>query len=343
MSRSKRNAAAADYFDRAPNYSAEAISCMRSEAPRWMSRYPIASAFVTVLADLLEESHKFALPSGGRLFAAGIEESMIEAFHLPYDVCAFEFDAVFTTDDVPDRFHVHRVPKRIALCWDSLAMVKRGEKRLSPPLETEPGCVVWPIDFDPRDGRWFPSWIGATVPYQQTPSQVDREALAPLRARLESWGVKTQNLRDRKSTYRCGFVPLGDLGREILSRREPDEARYGAHVDTIEEVTAAFHACAALSCTNVTTEILRPNREAHAIRPASTLFDYHILVLDPSRVHEPGEPLGGSHSSPRTHLRRGHIRRHPTAGRIWVNSCVVNPTAIGTVNKDYSVRRGGGE
>lgn len=35
-----------------------------------------------------------------------------------------------------------------------------------------------------------------------------------------------------------------------------------------------------------------------------------------------------------------YFRRAPNysaAGRIWVNSCVVNPTAIGTVNKDYRI------
>lgn len=61
-----------------------------------------------------------------------------------------------------------------------------------------------------------------------------------------------------------------------------------------------------------------------------------VFASNEREWHE-GPPLGGSHASPRTHLRRGHIRQHPTAGRIWVNSCVVNPTAIGTVNKDYRI------
>ena len=103
---------------------------------------------------------------------------------------------------------------------------------------------------------------------------------------------------------------------------------------------ATIQASAVLSCTNVTTEVIRPTREARAARPESTLFNYHVLMIRPGAERHEGPPLGGSHASPRTHLRRGHIRQHPTAGRIWVNSCVVNPTAIGTVNKDYQLQGG---
>ncbi|MEI7836952.1 MAG: hypothetical protein WCK05_11170, partial [Planctomycetota bacterium] len=85
------------------------------------------------------------------------------------------------------------------------------------------------------------------------------------------------------------------------------------------------------------TDIIRPNREARLARPASTLFDYHILTIRPNAEHGPPGDRGGSHASPRTHLRRGHIRRHPTAGRVWVNSTLVNPSALGSVNKDYAV------
>jgi hypothetical protein len=104
------------------------------------------------------------------------------------------------------------------------------------------------------------------------------------------------------------------------------------------ECRSVIQLCAALACSNVSTEIIRPNREASAARPASTLFDYHVLMIDPGAERQPSEDRGGSHASPRTHLRRGHIRRLAWGPRIWVNSCVVNPSAIGTVNKDYAVR-----
>lgn len=140
----------------------------------------------------------------------------------------------------------------------------------------------------------------------------------------------------RVDDYSAVIVTFGEPGVKLLRR---GDAKSLLIKDNSLEIQAVVEFAAALSCTNVTTEVIRPNREARAARPGSTLFDYHILVLDPSKVREPGEDLGGSHASPRTHLRRGHVRRHPTAGRIWVNSCVVNPTALGTVNKDYAIKQ----
>lgn len=51
-----------------------------------------------------------------------------------------------------------------------------------------------------------------------------------------------------------------------------------------------------------------------------------------------GRDMASSHASPRQHLRRGHIRRHPTAGNLWVNSCVVGDPSNGVINKSYAVK-----
>ena len=64
-------------------------------------------------------------------------------------------------------------------------------------------------------------------------------------------------------------------------------------------------------------------------------FTYKVLTLKPSK-RSSGEGLGGTHASPRVHLRRGHIRRLPDK-RIWVNGCVVGDKSKGMVVKDYAV------
>jgi hypothetical protein len=48
--------------------------------------------------------------------------------------------------------------------------------------------------------------------------------------------------------------------------------------------------------------------------------------------------LGGSHCSPREHLRRGHIRRIAGNRCVWVNSCVVAAGSRFGVSKDYTMR-----
>lgn len=70
MSRRDRNEKAAEYFRRAPGYSAEAIEYLRfSAAKEGMddeSRETVA--LFRWLSDRIEEAHKVALPTDGKLF-----------------------------------------------------------------------------------------------------------------------------------------------------------------------------------------------------------------------------------------------------------------------------------
>lgn len=150
-------------------------------------------------------------------------------------------------------------------------------------------------------------------------------------------GWRASLLAARLSAAGIEVFPLGEAAEQFpLFSKDRREILLRT---CAREIGVVAQACAALACTNVTTEIVRPNREARAARPASTLFDYHVLMIQPDAERHPSEDRGGTHASPRTHIRRGHIRRLAWGPRIWVNSSVVNPGAIGTVNKDYAVSR----
>lgn len=187
----------------------------------------------------------------------------------------------------------------------------RVEKRITVAWEDSrkgaDGAMILPIGFSTTDAHWLPLPFILFIPY----------SAGEFGASLE-------------------IVPIGDVGNRTVDRFNGDCKRMAANAKT--ECRSVIQLCAALACTNVTTEILRPTREARAARPASTLFDYHVLMIRPGGEKYPGENRGGAHASPRTHLRRGHIRRLAWGPRIWVNSCVVNPGAIGSVDKDYAVR-----
>lgn len=287
MSRRDRNEKAAEYFRRAPGYSAEAIPDIMAQAVACKDRYPGTATALWEMATCLEVAHKFALPEGGLLFSE-TTAAMQETWRPPFDWTAFEWDA--------------SSKKRIALC-----------------VATKDQAVIHKVCK--IDGVWTPDPFAIGF-------ALNEDRLAPF-------------------VFTCGpcetgiaLLALGEVGVELLGGLGR-EARREKVLDSLgRTISVVMQACAALSCTNVTTEVIRPNREAHAIKPASTLFDYHVLVLKPGASHDPSTPGDGTHASPRTHLRRGHIRRHPTAGRIWVNSCVVNPGAIGSVNKDYAVMPG---
>lgn len=94
-----------------------------------------------------------------------------------------------------------------------------------------------------------------------------------------------------------------------------------------------------LSCSNVRIEDtqvyskLNKKRESKNKQP---FFTYKILTIPGSKNSDVN--LGGSHASPRVHLRRGHIRRLKNKN-IWINSMVVGNKSKGMVFKDYELRR----
>lgn len=96
----------------------------------------------------------------------------------------------------------------------------------------------------------------------------------------------------------------------------------------------------ALQCSNI--HILETPPKAtfvHQNKKNTLPFDsYHILVIE-SKIDKTGLNInrGGSHASPREHLRRGHVRRLQDGRHIWVNACVVNPGTKGKVIKDYTL------
>lgn len=98
---------------------------------------------------------------------------------------------------------------------------------------------------------------------------------------------------------------------------------------------------AVMCCSNVVTEDHKPPKFANRQRIAKKkppLVTYKTLVIQaPGESCSDNEPQGGTHASPRQHLRRGHIRRLADGRTVWVNSCVVGKAENGAVIKDYAV------
>lgn len=102
-----------------------------------------------------------------------------------------------------------------------------------------------------------------------------------------------------------------------------------------------FELIEALSCRNVTTANHQEAYKNNAKRIKDgklPIYETKMLVIDTKATPAEYRGSGGSHASPRQHLRRGHIRRHPTAGNLWINSCVVGDPSKGVINKSYAVK-----
>ena len=64
---------------------------------------------------------------------------------------------------------------------------------------------------------------------------------------------------------------------------------------------------------------------------------WHTVRIDPSKLTVRGPPLGGTHATPRWHIRRGHWRNLVDGRRVVVRECEVGDKSRGGVVKDYEV------
>ena len=61
------------------------------------------------------------------------------------------------------------------------------------------------------------------------------------------------------------------------------------------------------------------------------------VAIDPARLRAAIPAQGGSHASPRWHIRRGHWRQLADGRRVFVHPCEVGDPARGGIVKDYTV------
>lgn len=83
-------------------------------------------------------------------------------------------------------------------------------------------------------------------------------------------------------------------------------------------------------------EVPRPRRRKLE-RAGVTGWTWTMVSVDPSRIQPKPSSLGGTHASPRWHIRRGHWRNLADGRRVFVRECQVGDIARGGVVKDYEV------
>jgi hypothetical protein len=142
-----------------------------------------------------------------------------------------------------------------------------------------------------------------------------------------------------------GIFPRGET-QMIWRLPRPLEAELNARADGREgaEILEGYahlaiqdlcRGLSVLNCVNVRTETveapaaLNKKRQRNGKPP---IYSYKTLVLRPSAAQR--EDQGGTHESPRIHLRRGHIK-HRKTGDFWWQPHVVGDRTRGVVMKDY--------
>ena len=94
----------------------------------------------------------------------------------------------------------------------------------------------------------------------------------------------------------------------------------------------------AMNCSNVERIESKPPAalsKARARRGKQPLFSTWTLSINIPKERRDSVALGGSHASPRVHLRRGHPREYKPGSWTWVQPCAVGAKENGMIHKDY--------
>lgn len=328
----------------AANFSTQAIEALHEQALDLAYEMPRTARNIENVAQLLRQSVKFLLPDNGDLFEDGLR-ALPAVFRLPYPVIAAEFRI---TQDAPRHQQplgirgeeLHTSTKRIALAveinsdnFNTFSWMLPQEKY---ELLTSDGAIaIIPICWIDSTSKWIIPPYGAVIPARKSMGTL---AMTATSADVFGGDVPKGIKRVPLEMHPTFLMP--EYARQLGASNDTSYILATVHQDNHDESRAILSLIEILSCRNVTTETvyapiaLNKKREGKGKVP---LFEYKILLLDmPAEHSNSAETPGGTHASPRIHLRRGHIRRLPNK-IVWVNASVVGNRKAGMVLKDYAI------
>jgi hypothetical protein len=161
-----------------------------------------------------------------------------------------------------------------------------------------------------------------------TVSEASREAIAG-----EIWVIRGSPFI-RKATRAGAFVFCGGRMTTWTPRAwaGPDASMHDLQ-DRTAWTCIAF--LGALACNNVQPVEHNPTftqRRTARKHKDRAIFSTWTLEIKPAG---PRRDQGGTHASPRVHLRRGHVRQYKPGKYTWVQPAVVGEPKLGMIHKDY--------
>ena len=144
-------------------------------------------------------------------------------------------------------------------------------------------------------------------------------------------------------------ILLGEVGLELL---ENDMEDFVTNMDEDSNLALYFKDLQnsamtlllflnAINCSNVTVEKASPAKRSVLQKTSpKAYYEHHFLRIDTNSKNVSSVALGGSHASPREHVRRGHVRRLADGKTIWINDTVVNAGTEYKIDKTYCLNTG---
>lgn len=226
------------------------------------------------------------------------------------------------------RQHVHKgsfvstfqseAPK--AVCFWCGDFYNTLDRQIIPELCRLPFNEVW-LEFTIDLGRGRQGLLGALVGTDLEPGSVYLMAF-----------IKYAN------RWQFEFICIGlNMETGVSRANKCDDEMVMLLMQRTVHVVRAF--CSTINCQNVHRKEHKPNtalQKARAKRGKQPLFSYWTLELN-GRDGGAAQSFGGTHASPRVHLRRGHPRQYAPGKWTWVQPCAVGNRELGMVHKDYVI------
>jgi hypothetical protein len=131
------------------------------------------------------------------------------------------------------------------------------------------------------------------------------------------------------------------LNKRARDRNETREELIQSAAEILDGATSIYaRLCEVLANNHVETTDVPPDAKENRIRRVkgqAPLYTYKTLVVGERKETATSRGRGGTHASPRSHLRRGYYRTSKKGVRHWVSSAYVNG-APGFVHKDYEIK-----
>jgi hypothetical protein len=329
------------------NYSAHAIEDLSRFAGTLRHLAPQSAHVIDRLIDMLRQSVKFILPNCCELIDPDdMKQAHLDLVRLPFPCVAFEAPWDKGDDGLQQVGEFRQTPatKRIALCWEALP-----EYELLPGLNSiltafpEGGAFIVPIYWGPEHKTWTVALGGTFLPYDNTMDARTTENTLPASRIAHAAAIEAGLAKANAKQFRAEpFYLLPELYEQVLASYSGNREKAYAQImlDSRDETMMLVQACSVMNCANVGTATVEPAVALNKKRLATgkqPFFSYKVLQL--AGEGKAGEPIGagGTHASPRMHLRRGHLRRLPTH-TVWVRHAMVNAgSPRGVVSKAYAV------
>lgn len=326
------------------NYCAHAIEDIKEFSGKLNGRMPYSEKAFLRIIELLREAQKFILPNCCDIFdPSEFQQPHLDLFRLPFPVCAFEAPWQMEHNNlsaVDDSLVTLQSTKRISLCIE--LNVDKPEILFSSYNESfakrfpQGGVYVVPIYW--TISGWEVLMGGMFVPYQNQMSRITSDDIKQHEIAFKTM-VETGRLDKQFSKLQAEpFVVLPEVFQIRANQVGVSVTTEQILLDSHDEVTCAVQACAVLNCENINTETIEPIEKLNKKRiknDKEPFFTYHVLQINEKKTS--GAAGGGSHRSPRSHLRRGHIRRLENK-TVWVRSAMINANSKdGSVAKEYKI------